>query len=100
MTDDEIRTALLDARGGFAPLTVRDHVVVGRHRVKADDLDEVDRWVRRNGGDIRTQPGYESQSLGAGRWHRGPSTEPSDWYVIPAAALGLDKRSPRRSPIA
>jgi hypothetical protein len=88
MTDEEIRAALLDARVGFRPFSVSDHVVVSRDRV-ARDLEEIDRWVRDHGGSIKTEPGYESQALGAGRWEQGPSTPPSLWYVVPASALGL-----------
>ncbi|MFP5363127.1 MAG: hypothetical protein ACLGI5_10405 [Thermoleophilia bacterium] len=87
MTDDEIRAALLAARG-FAPRSEPNHVIVARSRVEGD-LSEIDAWVRTHGGRMETQPGYESQAMGQGRWQRGPTTEPSHWYVIPAAALGI-----------
>ncbi len=88
MTDNEIRQALLDARG-FAPYSVPDHLVVLRDHVQAADIGAVDRWVAANGGHIDTQPGYQSPALGTSTWQRGPSTPPSDWYVVPAQALGL-----------
>jgi hypothetical protein len=91
MTDEEIRASLFHARGAIAPFTEEGHIVVSRDRVTADDLDEVDRWVMEKGGEIRTVPGSESQLVSTGAWQRGPSTEPSAWYVIPAGALGLDR---------
>jgi len=87
MTDDEIRDALLSARG-FAPYPVIDHIVVLRERVTGD-LDEIDRWVQEHGGHINTEPGSESSALTGGLWQRPPSTEPSRWYVVPGPAVGL-----------
>jgi hypothetical protein len=88
MTDDEIRAALLNARGAPAPFSIDGHVVISRERVAAD-ADEIDRWVVEQSGWIETVPGYESQALGGGMWQRGPSTKPSRWYVVPAPAVGL-----------
>lgn len=87
MTDEEIRAALLEARGSMVPLSVPDHVVVLRDRV-AGDPDEIDRWVCDHGGRIHTEPGYESQQLGGGPWGRRRKP-PSRWYVVPASALEL-----------
>lgn len=84
----EIRDALLAARGAFATFSVSNHVVIARSRVEGE-LSEIDGWVRAHDGRIKTQPGYESQSRGQGRWQRGPTTEPSQWYVVPAAAMEL-----------
>ena len=89
MTDDEIRSALLAARGGFAPVTKDHHLVLSRDRVAAENRDEVDRWVQAVNGEIHTEPGYESRPLGTARWQHGPSTAPSQWYIVPAAVLGL-----------
>lgn len=72
----------------MAPYSVPGHLIVARARVEAE-LPEVDRWVYQHGGRIETQPGVEAKALGEGRWHRGVATAPSDWYVIPASALGL-----------
>jgi hypothetical protein len=89
MTDDEIRTGPLNGRGAPAPFSVSGAVGVLRDRVQGD-VDEVDRWVGEYGGRIEVVAGKESQSLGRGRWQRPPSAPSSQWYVVPAAALGIE----------
>jgi hypothetical protein len=84
MTDDEIRAALLVARG-FAPFSMVDHVVVSRDRV-VGDLREIDEWVRVRGR-IHTEPGYQSQQIGGGGQRR--RKPPSLWYVVPVSELSL-----------
>ncbi len=65
MTDDEIRDALVEASGSFAPFSESDHEVIDRERAFGE-LHEVDRWVIEHGGWIETVSGHESKASALG----------------------------------
>ena len=89
MTDDEIRDLLRDAPTPSVPTSEPDMVFRDREKVEtaapsATDMLEIDAWVERHGGEIRSYSGVPPARGGTQAW--APQTR---WYVLPAAELEL-----------